>query len=905
MFRRAFQPPLLKKPADSLGPDLIDASPAKRQRLSLNDENEEAGPSPAEPPLKRLKIISTAPRPLSTVRNPPAVGNASLTAEGTPSGYYTVLWRNRTTKKHKTWDGDGVLSVAGGYASLQDVSGKHMGRSMFDSPLLPGSTLSVAGKDVEIDAHLSKNDFLAGTPFSRPLKPIEPPVEVKKPKPPPKAAVREIKAESFYRPLNAATKAAKHQFRSPLLSSSVLPKPNATDLTPRHDPDQAGALVMDRPKSVPPGKQIVDVVVDPILCKRLRAHQREGVKFMYECVMGMRPYEGQGAILADEMGLGKTLQTIALIWTLLKQNPVHEAPPVIKKALIVCPVTLIDNWRKEFRKWLGSERLGVFVADGTNMRLRDFTVGKSYSVMIIGYEKLRTVQEELKQGAGIDLVVADEGHRLKTAQNKSAQAIRSLNTQRRIILSGTPIQNDLSEFFAMVDFVNSGLLKTYSAFRKEFEGPIVKSQQPGAQKKDVEEGEMKSKMLAAVTKPFILRRTAELLSKYLQPKTEYVLFCRPSTVQADVYRAVLSSPVFSRVLGSPEASLQLITLLKKVCNSPSLLTQRASADAPANSNVATLLASIPPSLIRARAAASSAKLGVLDRLLHHLRTTTQEKIVLVSHYTSTLDLLQTHLSANGYHYLRLDGSTPPSKRQDLVDTFNRTPASVCFAFLLSAKAGGVGLNLIGASRLVLFDVDWNPSTELQAMARIHRDGQKRPVRIYRLLVAGALDEKVWQRQVTKMGLADSVMDQKGGSGSKNSFSLEELRDLFTLDTESTCQTHDLSGCGCGGRGKQRSAEYSADDASTRTESDDDDDDLPAFPTLIKASQLALDPAQRPRDTPKRKGKMQALMHYAHLDTTSHIESAGSGALIDDDAVLEQVLDEPGNRVKYVFSKTSK
>ena len=830
--------------------------------------------------------------------------------------------------------------------------------------LLPGSALSVAGKDVEIDTLLSREDYLSGSALSKPVKPVAPSSDVKRstplskpaPRPAPGPAVKEIKAESFYRPLNPAAArvaATTGQFKSPLLATQTMAKQNHTDPTPRHDPAQEGALVMTRPKDVPAGKRVVDVVVDPILCKRLREHQREGVKFMYECVMGMRPYDGQGAILADEMGLGKTLQTIALIWTLLKQNPIHDEAPVIKKALIVCPVTLIDNWRKEFRKWLGSERLGVFVADGTNTRLRDFTMGRSYSVMIIGYEKLRTVQEALKQGAGVDLVVADEGHRLKTAQNKSAQAIRSLNTPRRIILSGTPIQNDLSEFFAMVDFVNTGLLKTYPTFRKEYEMPIVKGQQPGAPKKDVDEGEKRSRMLSALTKPFIMRRTAEILARYLQPKTEYVLFCRPSTVQADVYRAVLSSPVFGRVLGSPEASLQLITLLKKVCNSPTLLTKGPSKDAPANSNVATLLASIPPSLIRARASASSAKLGVLDRLLHHLRTTTQEKIVLVSNYTSTLDLLQSHLGANSYPFLRLDGTTPPSKRQDLVDAFNRTPASTCFAFLLSAKAGGAGLNLIGASRLVLFDVDWNPSTDLQAMARIHRDGQKRPVRIYRLLVAGALDEKVWQRQVTKLGLADSVMDQQGGgatgsgSGSgMSSFTTEELRDLFTLDSTSACQTHDLLGCDCGGTGLAPAAHAASSSDAVASDEDtpadekegeeDDDEDLLPFPTLIKASQLDLSGPNDDEHTrlyaarKNAKRIMLALMQYTHLDTlrvqqaASHAASGpaaiagpegnsgeeahgeiGAPACLADDTVLASVLKEKGNRVTYVFTKRSK
>ena len=586
--------------------------------------------------------------------------------------------------------------------------------------------------------------------------------------------------------------------------------------TPRHNPDAIGALVMKRPRDIPKGKQIVDVVLDPLLGQKLRPHQREGVKFLYECVMGMRSFNGQGALLADEMGLGKTLQTIALIWTLLKQNPIYGAGGVIKKALIVCPVTLMDNWKREFNKWLGNQNIGVFVADGQNIRLSDFTHGRSYSVMIIGYEKLRSVQEELKKGGGIDIVIADEGHRLKTKENKAAQAIKNLNTPMRVVLSGTPMQNDLSEFFVMVDFVNPGLLGTYNTFKKEFEVPIMKSRQPGASAKDVEKGTARGEELSSLTKEFILRRPATILNDFLPPKTEYVLFCKPTQAQAEVYQHVLESPVFGKVLGSPEASLQLITMLKKVCNSPTLLTMNDKSAEPTNGNVATLLDNVPSSLLRMSPLVASSKMRVLDRMVKHLSKMTSEKIVLVSNYTSTLDLLGQHLSRLSLPFLRLDGSTPAAKRQGLINQFNKTDASKSFAFLLSAKSGGAGINLIGASRLVLFDVDWNPATDLQAMARIHRDGQKLPVKIYRFLMAGGMDEKIYQRQITKMGLADSVVDGKKNDAS---FSAEELRDLFRLDLKASCQTHDLLGCDCGGRGLEPIIPPSVPDPVVVIESD--------------------------------------------------------------------------------------
>lgn len=786
-----------------------------------------------------------------------------------------------------------------------------MGRAAFDLPLLPGSTLTIGGKDVEVDSVMLKKDYLAKRPLARNAEVSSSPMmkngSLPKPKAPPKQAI-DVKKEKSLNPVAPRTIATQGRWKNPLLVSTVMPKKEENSPTPHHDPNASQAIVMRRPKLIPKGKEIVDVVVDPLLTQHLREHQREGVKFMYECVMGMRDFNGQGVILADEMGLGKTLQTIALLWTLLKQNPIYGDSPVIKKALIVCPVTLINNWRKEIRKWLGAERIGVFIADGVKTRLTDFTMGKSYSIMIIGYEKLRIVQEELKKGSGIDIVIADEGHRLKTAKNKSAQAIRSLNTPRRIILSGTPIQNDLGEFFTIVDLVNPDLLGTFKQFTKDFETPIMRSRQPNASQDDIEKGEAMSEELAVTTSKFILRRTADILSKYLPSKTEYVLLCRPTTTQVSVYRSVLSCPTFQAAIGNPEASLQLITVLKKLCNSLSLLNPKVSADPskPVSSTTAALLSSIPSHLLRNNAA--STKLRALDQLLHLLRTTTNEKIVLVSNYTSTLDLLSSLLTSLSLPFLRLDGSTPSSKRQDLVDTFNRTPASTCFAFLLSAKSGGVGLNLIGASRLVLYDIDWNPATDLQAMARIHRDGQKRKCIIYRFIMAGGMDEKIWQRQITKSGLASNIMDQKGGM---SSFTKDDLKDLFRLDDGLSCQTHQLLGCTCDGRGSPH--DHPDDTLWHIINSDSEEEGLPSRAvTLVPASQINMAEqetkitanSQAPRSKPNG-AKMQSLMAYSHIDTSQFATKKDDDmeALIHDQVLLD-VLKDDENRISFVFAKTS-
>ncbi|KAF2183764.1 DNA repair and recombination protein RAD26 [Zopfia rhizophila CBS 207.26] len=898
MIRKPFRPPTFVRP------DSRNGEPPQKKRRTSSDNSKKSR------------------KPLVSVRN------YAASAISEAGRYYTVLWRKYNTKKNKTWDGDGLLSIVGGYAVLADIdTRKELGRGPCGRPLLPGSTMSVGGKEIEIDGVISKEDYFSGRPFlgitsQTSLKESEPSLleddldlkiiskagkmsqsytkHGKNPDAdPPPDETEEAPAETTLISFSKPHVARKH-FKTPLLSCTIVPRTNSKAPQPRHDPNQTNALIMKRPATCPKDKQIVDVVVDPILGKHLRDHQRDGVKFLYECIMGMRS-EGEGAILADEMGLGKTLQTITLLWTLLKQNPIYENAPVVNKALIVCPAGLVENWRREFRKWLGNERVGVFVYDNRKKKLTNFTMGKAYNIMIIGYEMLRVVQEELKRGSGIDIVIADEGHRLKTANNKAMLAIESLNTERRIILSGTPLQNDLGEFFTAIDFVNPGLLGKRSAFKREFEAPIVRSRQPYASEAELEKGEARWKELVSLTSRFMIRRTAEVLTKYLPPKTEHIVFCKPTVAQAAAYRSILKSPIFSVALGNSDMALQLISVLKKVCNSPSLL--KSKEDDTPSEMLQTLLPLIPPNVVSSHA--SSVKLRVLDSLLHRIYTSTPEKVVIVSNYTTTLDMIERLLTSLSYSFLRLDGSTPASKRQALVEKFNKTDKKASFAFLLSAKSGGVGLNLIGASRIVLFDIDWNPATDLQAMARIHRDGQKLPCKIYRFLVQGALDEKIYQRQVMKQGLANAVVDNKA---STSTFSREELQNLFKLDERDQPQTHGLLGCMCEGRGGGEVEDMEAEESEEGEEED-------ALPSLQRASEVDMDEQEariknhRARGRPGDQPKLRMLMEYAHVDTkfirsVQEQEKEDEVAVLVDDDVLLEVLKEEDCRVSFLLTKSS-
>jgi DNA repair and recombination protein RAD54B len=296
-------------------------------------------------------------------------------------------------------------------------------------------------------------------------------------------------------------------------------------------------------------------------------------------------------------------------------------------------------------------------------------------------------------------------------------------------------------------------------------------------------------------------------------------------------------------------------------------------------------------------------------------------VVVISNYTSTLNLIEQLLKSSDLPSLRLDGSVAASKRQSLVDQFNRSKSSKVFAFLLSAKAGGVGLNLIGASRLILFDVDWNPATDDQAVARIHRQGQKRHCKIYRFLIKGGLEEKIWQRQVVKRALADSIM--QGGStvstgglapkqkakGQTSTFSQEELKDLFRLDESDGLRTHELIGCECKGTALEGGVDGERVPRKTQVLGEDGEplehmkSDFQDQPGSISSPAKCEVEAER-----------EELLKYAHLDTSIFSQPDVDSeflervsAVVDDDC-LEHILRlnqdmTGGSSICYVFKKT--
>lgn len=346
----------------------------------------------------------------------------------------------------------------------------------------------------------------------------------------------------------------------------------------------------------------------------------------------------------------------------------------------------------------------------------------------------------------------------------------------------------------MINFVNPGILGEYSHYKRTYETPIVLAQQPAAVQWTKDLGAERALALNEVTKAFVLRRTQEVNNQYLPDKQEFVVFCKPSELQELLTNKALEfygANVSDRQSGDV-TPFHIINMLKKICNHPSLLM---TASMP-NSLHQYLQEFIPPS--DELGPFDSGKLLVLQTMLHEL-IEKREKLVLVSNYTKTLNMFQELLQYFGYKFCRLDGTTQSAARQQIVERFNDRHNDT-FVFLLSAKAGGVGLNLTGASRLVLFDADWNPSTDLQAMSRIWRDGQKKGVYIYRFITNGTIEEKIFQRQISKASLSSCVVDQRSADSTPK-LSDEELKDLFTMqDSFGTCSTHALLECGCSGNG---------------------------------------------------------------------------------------------------------
>lgn len=806
-------------PAGLLSSNLIKVSKAR-----ISAEEKSRPKLTARPGAKRLKL---------DIKRPESTGT---TLHSSQTRKVPVQWRKRSTKKNKSWEGDGILLVLDSELVLKaDTKGngtlRVLGRTTNTN--LSG-VLSIGQFEAEVDDDgdigLAKSSNSSNEVETTPLPPTA--------------------------------------FKSPAMAKG--PRPVSGESLILHEGNEK------------------KIEVDPALARYLRPHQREGVLFIYRGLMELLVKGQRGVLLADEMGLGKTLMTITVLWTLLKQSISPTRNLDAQKVLICCPVTLIDNWRKEFAKWLNLNRIGVLALNGKNQSsakdkqdIIGFAKTNVYQVLIIGYEKLLLCAKELSM-VNFDVLVCDEGHRLKNNSSKVIKLLDSLGVQMRLLLTGTPIQNDLTEFYTIASFINPGILGSASEFQKRFARPILRARDVNCLSKDVlREGRRASNELIDITKSFTLRRTQEVISTFLTKKTDILLFCPPTKLQKSLFKTVLESSNFNSIINSdPKDVLALIMVYRKICNSPSLLAKDAFFGTLLGSNARKEVD--PASLVQRT---TGSKINVLVPLLLEFQKL-GEKTVLVSNFTQTLDFLATVLLKLNIQFFRLDGSTAGNARDKLVVDFQKSNGFK--VFLLLAKAGGVGLNLVSASRLIVFDNDWNPSVDIQAMARIHRDGQKKPVFIYRLFTTGCIDEKIFQRQLMKGTLSDMFLDDKSES-SLNIFDFEDLKDLFNVN-DTNCNTHDLIDCPCSGIGES----FESSQKLSTQDTDTDEDELLSLGWM---SALELQRIQ-PEENAKKNSIRSALSHYKHFNPVKCSPDADFG-----DGVVNKVLQKfkGDSLLTYVFT----
>jgi hypothetical protein len=460
----------------------------------------------------------------------------------------------------------------------------------------------------------------------------------------------------------------------------------------------------------------------------LRGYQREGLGWMH-----FLQRFSFGGCLADDMGVGKTAQVLAL---LEGRRELRAQAKIEGPSLVVVPKSLIFNWKQEIQRF--TPQLRVLDYTGTarsNTREKDeFSL---YDVILTTYGTLRRDALHFRDKV-FDYVILDESQAIKNGNTESAKAARLLRANHRLALSGTPVENHLGELWSLFEFLNPGMLGTSGAF------PLA-----GASKRDPD-GETR-KLLARALRPFLLRRTKEQVAKELPPKIEQTIYCEMETRQRtlynelrDHYRDVLLRKIGAEGIGKSKIQvLEALLRLRQAACHPGLVDRKLVKD-------------------------PSAKLGVLMEQLHAV-IDEGHKALVFSQFTSLLAIVRASLAGDGIEYEYLDGKTVD--RQTRVERFQQDAA--CRLFLISLKAGGVGLNLTAADYVFILDPWWNPAVEAQAVDRTHRIGQERQIFAYRLIARDTVEEKVLQLQETKRNLADAII------GAENSL----IRDLTREDIE--------------------------------------------------------------------------------------------------------------------------
>uniref|UniRef100_A0A4W3KDG6 B-TFIID TATA-box binding protein associated factor 1 n=1 Tax=Callorhinchus milii TaxID=7868 RepID=A0A4W3KDG6_CALMI len=552
------------------------------------------------------------------------------------------------------------------------------------------------------------------------------------------------------------------------------------------------------------GRKLENYKIPVPIQAELRKYQQDGVNWL----AFLNKYKLHG-ILCDDMGLGKTLQSICI----LAGDHYHRTQDYVKNqaencfplpSLVVCPPTLTGHWVDEVGKFCAKEFLNPLHYTGPpTERARLQHLIKKHNLVVASYDVVRNDIDFFKN-IKWNYCILDEGHVIKNGKTKLSKAVKQLTANYRLILSGTPIQNNVLELWSLFDFLMPGFLGTERQFAARYGKPILASRDARSSSREQEAGVLAMEALHRQVLPFLLRRMKEDVLQDLPPKIIQDYYCVLSSLQVQLYEdfaksrakcdvdETISTGTVTEENEKPKLKatghvFQALQYLRKLCNHPALVL---TSQHPEFQHISEQLAAQGSSLhdIQHAPKLSALKQLLLDCGLGNSGTSesgtesvvAQHRILIFCQLKSMLDIVEHDLlkpQMPSVTYLRLDGSVPAGQRHSIVARFNNDPS--IDVLLLTTHVGGLGLNLTGADTVVFVEHDWNPMRDLQAMDRAHRIGQKRVVNVYRLITRGTLEEKIMGLQKFKMNIANTVISQENAS--LQSMGTDQLLDLFTLD----------------------------------------------------------------------------------------------------------------------------
>lgn len=486
----------------------------------------------------------------------------------------------------------------------------------------------------------------------------------------------------------------------------------------------------------------------------LKEYQIKGLQWMISL------YNNKlNGILADEMGLGKTIQTISLITYLIEKKGQYGP------FLVIVPLSTLTNWNIEFEKWAPGVSRIVYKGTPPARKLQQAEIRKGlFQVLLTTYEYIIKDRPILSKIRWVHMIV-DEGHRMKNANSKLSQTLTQYyNTRYRLILTGTPLQNNLPELWALLNFVLPNIFKSVKSFDEWFNTPFANTGGQDKMELTEEEQLLVIRRLHKVLRPFLLRRLKKDVEKDLPDKSEKVIKCRFSALQAKLYKQLVTYNKMavqdsSGKVGGMRGLSNMLMQLRKLCNHPFVFEQVEDQMNPDKTTNDLLWR-------------SAGKFELLDRVLPKFRAS-GHRVLMFFQMTQIMNIMEDFLRLRGLQYLRLDGSTKSDDRSELLAQFN-APGSPYFCFLLSTRAGGLGLNLQTADTVIIYDSDWNPHQDLQAQDRAHRIGQKNEVRILRLISSNSVEEKILERANYKLDMDGKVIQ----AGKFDNKSTNEERDAL-------------------------------------------------------------------------------------------------------------------------------